>query len=1147
MEQLKLLLWNCRGNQSTNAKNKTEETIKRIGTQLALLTETNFNGFNHHKTMFNFERIDHGSGKGTGIAIENRDTRKGQISINFKDDDGRILSIKYNSFNSINILLIYAPATISERNTFIINSKSLFKKYNSINHQIIAGDFNNNHDCNRFFGTELRKIIDQDMLLDTGIEENTPTFPRSMKRLDRIYCHPTLLNQNSKLVVHNTVFNKSDHFPITITIQTNRETTTTTTTKLERLPWTLCKEILNNKHIHDGLSELISKNKDKIKSVEEWTKFKNNVIRDYLKKEQNKIKKEKNKRKYVIHKLLENSDIIPKMRKEFNEEISRILEEERKVKAWDIKLKLHLHQETPSKYLTSILKSRAKDKSIFQIKDKDNKTISDKENIAKRFVEFYQDQYEEKEDNEETHKKLLEKWEVDVDLIKKLEIDRPIRIHEVTKAIKTSSIHKSPGLDGINALFYKYHINSIARILTIAFNDLLTNKKEIPTKFKEGVITTIFKKGDELNISNRRPITLLNTDYKILSKILNSRLLDITSKIINKFQNGFVPNRFIQDNIQIMKEVIEISNKRKNNTLITFYDFNKAFDSISHKSITRTLEHIGIPPKFTAILLNLLKDTKNKIKINDFLVNGITIRRGTKQGDPISPTIFALVLEPLLIDIINDNTIKGFTLPNSKSLKLTAFADDIATFTNSTEELMKINTKIQKYCSATSSSLNKEKTVMIAIGDKPHDLPFQESTVPERYLGLNFTKTGLNSKYNTLIQEMKNNLIKWKSQAITMKAKMTILKTYVLSKLTYHQYMDNLNEEQIEEINNMTRWFLFSSVKNTYTEERKYKTMMKIDRAYADWKEGGIKLWDIELRHIAFKIWYMNRLLHNNYNNNNNTLQEWYMEQLSRKKAHTSTLNDMCRHWGVFRVKFYQNHPKINELPDCIRNDNDEPLKLKEIYDLMIKDRHPTPRRTEWQKLWAVRYNTAIPKVFININSISHQKGRNTLFRFFSRSLPGINHERDTRCKICGHLFRDPYSHLFTLCQDILDIEKTIISTVNKLSFIKIHRWSMDTLDISKYNRTERIFPNLIGIIAHQLWKIICHKLFNTDESKPEPKFEQKVIETELLNLIETEKFITLKKIKHDEAILKNTNQDLHKYKFNKAWQTPAAPNPLPI
>ncbi|KAN0027475.1 hypothetical protein ACTFIU_010430 [Dictyostelium citrinum] len=81
--------------------NKTEETIKRIGTQLALLTETNFNGFNHHKTMFNFERIDHGSGKGTGIAIENRDTRKGHISINYKDDDGRILSIKNSLIQKI--------------------------------------------------------------------------------------------------------------------------------------------------------------------------------------------------------------------------------------------------------------------------------------------------------------------------------------------------------------------------------------------------------------------------------------------------------------------------------------------------------------------------------------------------------------------------------------------------------------------------------------------------------------------------------------------------------------------------------------------------------------------------------------------------------------------------------------------------------------------------------------------------------------------------------------------------------------------------------------------------------------------------------------------------------------------------------------
>ncbi|KAN0052876.1 hypothetical protein ACTA71_012356 [Dictyostelium dimigraforme] len=107
--------------------------------------------------------------------------------------------------------------------------------------------------------------------------------------------------------------------------------------------------------------------------------------------------------------------------------------------------------------------------------------------------------------------------------------------------------------------------------------------------------------------------------------------------------------------------------------------------------------------------------------------------------------------------------------------------------------------------------------------------------------------------------------------------------------------------------------------------------------------------------------------------------------------------------------------------------------------------------------------------------------------------------------------------------------------------------WPIETLDISRYNRTEKVFPNLIGMVIHQIWKIICFKLFNDDENKLEPKFKFQVIDSELNNLIEIEKFITLKKINHEEAILRNTNQDFFKYRFNKSWQTPADPNPLPI
>ncbi|KAN0043255.1 hypothetical protein ACTA71_010897 [Dictyostelium dimigraforme] len=168
------------------------------------------------------------------------------------------------------------------------------------------------------------------------------------------------------------------------------------------------------------------------------------------------------------------------------------------------------------------------------------------------------------------------------------------------------------------------------------------------------------------------------------------------------------------------------------------------------------------------------------------------------------------------------------------------------------------------------------------------------------------------------------------------------------------------------------------------------------------------------------------------------------------------------------------------------------------------------------QRKWAERYKIAIPNEFVNINKISHQKVRNTLFRFFSGTLSGINYKRNTTCKICGTHFSDPYNHLFFQCKEIKSKEKAIISTVNKLSFIKIQRWSIETLDISRYNRTEKVFPNLIGIVIHQIWKIICFKLFDDDENKLQPKFEFQIIDSELNNLIE----ITLKKIKHQSRFI---------------------------
>ncbi|KAN0008873.1 hypothetical protein ACTFIU_009539 [Dictyostelium citrinum] len=1096
--------------------------------------------------MFNYEKIDHGDGKGTGVSIENRNLAKGFLTLNFKDSEGRLLSVKLNSYTPINILVIYAPASATCRNTFIINAKNLINQ-NKIKHDIIAGDFNTIHECMSHYGMEIRKLIDEHNLVDTGVKENIATFPRSNKRLDRIYCNPNYTNNNNPLSVHQNTYNKSDHFPISINIEINNNNQTNNNIKYSNLPWTLCKETLETVTIHKELDKILEENKPNINTLEDWIKLKQK-LRTYLKIKQNQIKKEKNKRKHVIHKLLENEDIYPKIKKELEKEIEEILKEEEMNKKWEVRKKLQLYQETPSKYLTSKLKMREKDRAIFQIKDRTGNTVSDKESIAKSFLEFYQNQYENKPDNEKVHKELLNKWTINHNFIKSLELDREITTEEVIQAIKTSSPHKSPGLDGINALFYRNHKESLAPLLANAFNDTLKNKREINCKFKEGFITTLFKKGDELQIANRRPITLLNTDYKLLSKIINKRLLSVTNKIINKFQNGFVPNRYIQDNIQIMKEIVDQSNKRKNETtLITFFDFNKAFDSLSHSSIKRTLDHIRVPEALISIIMNLLRDTNNKIKINDFMVEKVTVKRGTKQGDPLSPTIFALSMEPLLVSILEDKEIKGFNLDKDRSIKLTAFADDMSSFNKSTEELNKVIEKINNYCLGTSSLLNHDKTIMICIGNKPSNLPFKESTAPERYLGINFTKTGLHSKINTIIKSIKESLSKWKSQACTMKAKMAILKTYALSRLTYHQYIDYLEPPHIEELNNIIKWFLFSSIKYTYTEERKYRSLMTMDRAFAHWKEGGINMWDLSSRQEAFKIWSINRLLLLNKKKRTNTLHHWYIDQIKTWELDSMFIREQGLSWRNFRYNFFPNHPGIKEIPDCIRNKDGHPLSLKEIYYLIISQKYESIRRTEGQKTLMALHNINIPHIFEYINRISHQKGRNTLFRFFSRTLPGINYNRNTICKICNKRFTDPYLHLFIDCQHIKGIEKSITTTFNKLSIIKIKCWNLEAMEVCKTNKTEKVYPNLVGIITHSLWTIICYKLFNEDQDKKEPTFNPTTIENELNNLIKLEKFTLIKKLETYEKYNNDNNRNLLIYKFNTAWQNPINPLPVPI
>jgi hypothetical protein len=156
-------------------------------------------------------------------------------------------------------------------------------------------------------------------------------------------------------------------------------------------------------------------------------------------------------------------------------------------------------------------------------------------------------------------------------------------------------------------------------LFTPFFNQFLDGYL-LPQEHK-GVITTIYKgKGDPLEITKRGPIILLNIDYKLLSKVLNSRLLRFLPQVVAANYIRFIPCRFLIDNVVTLGEIFEFSAPPQTfpAPIITFLDLEKAFDSIAHSTIARTLRHIRASESFSRLILDVLWGT-SRINVNGHL------------------------------------------------------------------------------------------------------------------------------------------------------------------------------------------------------------------------------------------------------------------------------------------------------------------------------------------------------------------------------------------------------------------------------------------------------------------------------------------------------------------------------------------------
>lgn len=223
-------------------------------------------------------------------------------------------------------------------------------------------------------------------------------------------------------------------------------------------------------------------------------------------------------------------------------------------------------------------------------------------------------------------------------------LEAPVNDEEVFFAVKGLACNKTPGKDGLPAKFYNklWHVigKQVCEVIRFAYN-----KGRMSRSMAEGVITLIPKVGDKRELRDWRPISLLNSDYKVLSKVISNRLRDVAAKIIQDHQVCAVPDRRIVDNLILLRDMIYFANSHNSPLIVESIDLEKAFDRVSHAFLLQVLRSMGLPVPMIKAIKGLYNNISSQVLVNGNLSEPFLIKSGVRQPCPLSPLAFISVVE----------------------------------------------------------------------------------------------------------------------------------------------------------------------------------------------------------------------------------------------------------------------------------------------------------------------------------------------------------------------------------------------------------------------------------------------------------------------------------------------------------------------
>ena len=515
--------------------------------------------------------------------------------------------------------------------------------------------------------------------------------------------------------------------------------------------------------------------------------------------------------------------------------------------------------EKPTKYFFNLEKRNYSHKTIKELKHPESKSVTKEKQILEEIEIFYKELYTSTTSFENAQFiSFIEKLELprlEDSVSSKLEGD--ITLKECKDILSTFSRGKSPGEDGFTWEFYNCFFDLLGKDLVDSFNASYRVGELAPSQ-RRGVITLIPKEDSDLSsLANWRPITLLNVDYKIASKVITKRLEKVLTLLINPDQTGFIKGRYIGQNIRLINDILEQTKLRNIPGILLQLDFRKAFDTIEWKFIQRTIQLFNFGESIQRWISIFYVNSESAVLNNGFCTNYFRLSRGVRQGCPLSPCLFILAAELLACKIRQDKEIQGINI-FGKELKLSQFADDTTLLNSSCNSINKAIAVLENFGDISGLKLNPSKTKALWLGPWRHrqDKPFgfQWPEKPIRVLGtfISYNEKE-NEKYNfTLkLQKLKSILDIWNCRSLTIFGRCLIAKSLGISQLIHSLSSLDVPLEYLNAVNSAIFKFIWKNKK----DKIKRKVM------FLDYDQGGLRAPSIYALSKSLKLAWISRLL----------------------------------------------------------------------------------------------------------------------------------------------------------------------------------------------------------------------------------------------------------------------------------------------